>query len=110
MPPGNAGLLGGRQPPGEVDAALDQLVSLSLLTFSLDGQTMIANGLVPRVVRAGLSARRLAEVCRDAASLLHARAEALAGSPDRSAVRDVAEQLTALAEAAEARPAKPIRS
>ena len=97
---GHAGLLGGRQPPGEVDAALDRLVSLSLLTPSLDGQTMIANGLVPRVVRARLPARRLAEVCRDTASLLHARAEALAGSPDRSAVRDAAAQLTALAEAA----------
>jgi hypothetical protein len=30
--------------------ALDQLAGLSLLTFSPDGQTMIANSLVPRVV------------------------------------------------------------
>jgi Tetratricopeptide repeat len=95
-----AGILGGRLPSAEVDAALDQLVALSLLTFSPDGQTVTANSLVPRVVRAGLSATGLAEVCRDAASLLHAHAQAPAGSPDRLAVRDIAEQLTALAQVA----------
>ena len=100
IPPRKAGVLGGRLPSAEVDAALDQLATLSLLTFSPDGQTMIANSLVSGVVRAGLSARRLAEVCRDAASLLHAHAQAPAGSPDRLAVRDISEQLTALAQVA----------
>ena len=97
---GKAGLLGGRQPPAGVDAALDQLAGLSLLTFSLDGQTVIANGQVLRGVRDRLSRRRLAEVCRAAASLLGARARTLAGSSDRLAVRDVPGQVTALAEVA----------
>jgi len=96
----SAGVLGGRLPPAEVDAALDQLAGLSLLTFSLDGQTMIASSLVPGVVRAGLSAGRLAEVCRNAAALLHAHAQASAEAPDRLAVRDISEQLTALAQVA----------
>jgi tetratricopeptide (TPR) repeat protein len=96
----SAGILGGRLPSAEVDAALDQLASLSLLAFSLDGQTMIASSLVPGVVRAGLSARRLAEVCRNAAALLHAHAQASAEAPDRLAVRDISEQLTALAQVA----------
>jgi tetratricopeptide (TPR) repeat protein len=100
---GQAGLLGGRQMPAKVDAALDALASLSLLTFSLDGQIVIADGLVARVVRDGLPRRQLAEVCRGAASLLEARARSLAGSSDRPAIRDIPEQVTALAEAA--RPA-----
>ena len=94
-----------------MDAALDQLASLSLLTFSLDGQTMIASSLVPGVVRAGLSARRLAEVCRDAAALLARPGPG--ARPDRPialAVRDVSEQLTALAQAAGSARARPIRS
>ena len=96
----SAGILGERLPSAAVDAALDQLASLSLLTFSLDGQTAIASSLVPGVVRAGLSARRLAEVCRNAAALLHAHAQASAEAPDRLAVRDISEQLTALAQVA----------
>ena len=98
---GKAGLLGGRQTPAEVDAALDNLASLSLLTFSLDGQVIIADGAVAQVVRDGLSGRQLAEICRGAASLLEARARSLAESPDRLAVRDVPEQVTALARAAD---------
>jgi hypothetical protein len=98
---GNASLLGGgRQTPAEVDAALDKLASLSLLNSSLDGQIVIADGLVARVVRDGLSRRQLAEACRGAASLLEALARSLAGSSDRLAVRDVTEQVTALAQAA----------
>ena len=96
----SAGILGERLPSAAVDAALDQLASLSLLTFSLDGQTAIASSLVPGVVRAGLSARRLAEVCRNAAALLHAHAQASADAPDRLAVSDISEQLTALAQVA----------
>jgi len=96
---GKAGLLGGgRQTPAEVDAALDWLAGLSLLTTSLDG-------LVARTVRDGLSRRQLADVCQGAASLLEALARSLASSSDRLAVRDVTEQVTALAEAAS--PASP---
>jgi tetratricopeptide (TPR) repeat protein len=97
---GKAGLLGGRQTPAEVDAALDNLADLSLLTFSLDGQVIIADSAVAQVVRDGLSGRQLAEVCRGTASLLEARARSLADSSDRLAVRDVPEQVTALARAA----------
>ena len=97
---GKAGLLAGRHTPAEVDAVLENLASLSLLTFSLDSQVIIADGAVAQVVRDGLSGRQLAEVCRGAASLLEARARSLAESPDRLAVRDVPEQVTALARAA----------
>jgi tetratricopeptide (TPR) repeat protein len=98
---GKAGLLGGgRQTPAELDAALDKLASMSLLTISLDGQIVIADALVARVVRDRLSRRQLADVCRRAASLLEALARSLARSSDRLAVRDVTEQVTALAEAA----------
>ena len=58
---------------------------------------MIAHRLVLRVIRDELAARGgLAAVCRAAATVLGARAEALAGSQDRAAVRDIPEQVTAL--------------
>ena len=81
-----------------MDRALAQLAERSLLTFSLDGQTIIAHRLVTQVVRDGLARtgaveRRCAEA---AASVLEARARALAGSQDRPAVRDIPEQVTAL--------------
>ena len=61
----------------------------------------IAHRLVLRVVRDSLVQQgRLAAVCRAAASVLDARAGALAGSLDRAAVRDVPEQVTALWQAA----------
>ncbi len=99
---GQLGALGGhRVGPGQVDDALEQAARWSLLTFSLDGQVILANRLVTRVIRDELAGRRrLAAVCRGAAAALEARGEALAGSPDRPAVRDVPEQVTALAEAA----------
>jgi tetratricopeptide (TPR) repeat protein len=102
---GQLGALGGRRVAAPaVDAALEHAARWSLLTFSLDGQVMLANRLVARVIRDRLARRqRLAAVCRGAASVLGARAEELAGSPDRAAVRDVPEQVTALAAAA--RPA-----
>jgi tetratricopeptide (TPR) repeat protein len=97
---GQLGALGGhRVAAGQVDDALEQAARWSLLTFSLDGQVILANRLVTRVIREGLAGRRLAAVCQGAAAVLQARAEALAGSPDRPAVRDVPEQVTALAEA-----------
>ena len=101
---GRAGVLAGGGEPGAVaaagvvDGALARLAEASLLTFSLDGQAVIAHRLVLRVVRDGLARQgRLAAVCRDAA-VLDARAEALAGSLDRMAVRDIPEQVTALRE------------
>jgi tetratricopeptide (TPR) repeat protein len=99
---GQLGALGGRRvAAGQVDDALDQAARWSLLTFSLDGQVILASRLVSQVIRDGLArGQRLAAVCRAAAAILEARAEALAGSPDRPAVRDVPEQVTALAEAA----------
>jgi tetratricopeptide (TPR) repeat protein len=97
---GQAGVLGGgrhRVPAGVVDRALAQLAERSLLTFSLDGQTIIAHRLVSRVVRDGLAHQKwLTPVCRAAASVLEARAVALAGSQNRPAVRAIPEQVTAL--------------
>ena len=101
---GQAGVLaGGGDPLSEavVDEALGRLAEASLLAFSLDGQAVIAHRLVLRVVRERLVARGLlTAVCRAAASVLDARASALAGSPDRAAVRDVPEQVAALRQAA----------
>jgi len=83
-----------------VDRALAQLAERSLLTFSLDGQTIIVHRGVMRVVRDRLAKLgRLTAVCRAAALVLHARAGALAGSQDRPAARDIPEQVTALLEA-----------
>ena len=98
---GQAGVLSGggdeMVAAGVVDGALARLAERSLLTFSLDGQAVIAHRLVMRVVRDGLARRgRLAAVCRDAASVLDTRARALAGSLDRAAVRDIPEQVAAL--------------
>jgi tetratricopeptide (TPR) repeat protein len=80
-----------------VDRALERLAKRSLLTVSLDGQTLIAHRLVMLVVRDGLARQgRLTTVCRAAASVLDARARALKGSQDRSAVRDIPKQVAAL--------------
>ena len=104
---GQAGVLadgGHRVGAAVVDRALDQLADWSLLTISLDGQTITVHRVVSRVVREGLARRhRLTVACRRAASLLEARAQALARSRDRVAIRDISEQLTALAKTA--RPA-----
>ena len=79
------------------DAALGRLTESSLLSFSLDGQTVIAHRLVLRVIRDQLAKQgRLAAVCRVTALVLTLRARALAGSRDRTALRDVPEQITAL--------------
>ena len=104
---GQAGVLasgGHRVGAAAVDRALDQLADWSLLTLSLDSQTITVHRVVSRVVREGLARRhRLTVVCRRAASLLEARGQALARSRDRMAIRDISEQLTALARTA--RPA-----
>jgi tetratricopeptide (TPR) repeat protein len=99
---GRAGVLvaGGDRaevPADRVDAALARLAERSLLTFSLDGETVIAHPLVTRVVRDALAhTERLTAVCRNAACVLRNRAKSLVRSPDRRAVRDVAEQVAAL--------------
>jgi hypothetical protein len=103
---GQAGVLAGggeRATATLVDLALDQLAAWSLLTFSLDGQTIMAHRLVSQVIRDGLTRRdRLTAVCREAAAVLEARAQALAGSQDRLAVRDIPVQVAALADRAAA--------
>ena len=84
-------------PADLVDAALARLAERSLLTFSLDGETVIAHPLVTRVVRDALAhTERLTAVGRNAACVLRNRAKSLVSSPDRRAVRDVAEQVAAL--------------
>jgi tetratricopeptide (TPR) repeat protein len=99
---GRAGVLttGGDRaevPPDLVDTALARLAERSLLTVSLDGETVIAHHLVTRVVRDALAhEERLTAVCRNAAAVLGKRARSLVGSPDRPAVRDLAEQVAAL--------------
>ena len=99
---GQAGVLasgGHRISAAQVDRALDWLSQRSLLSVSLDDQTIIMHRLVARVVRAWLARReRLAAVCRVAASLLEARAITLGRSQDRPAVRDVPRQVEALLE------------
>jgi RNA polymerase sigma factor (sigma-70 family) len=80
-----------------VDQALDWLSDRSLLTFSLDGQSVMMHRLVAQVVRHGLiRRRRLGAVCWVAASVLEAHAIAVAGSQDRSAVRRIPQQVTGL--------------
>jgi tetratricopeptide (TPR) repeat protein len=84
-------------PADQVDGALARLAERSLLTFSLDGETVIAHRLVTRVVRDALAhTGRLTAAGRNAACVLRDRATSLVGSPDRRAVRDLAEQITAL--------------
>ena len=86
-------------PAGRVDGALAELADRSLLTFSLDGRTVIVHCLIMRVMQDVLVRReRIAAACRDAARVLIGRARALAGSPDHPAVRDFAGQVAALQE------------
>ena len=97
---GQAGVLtsGGRLvAPELVDRVLDWLSARSLLTFSLDGQTVIMHRLVARVIRNGLARRgRLTAAYEAAAFVLDVYALALVGSQDRRAVRGILQQVTAL--------------
>jgi RNA polymerase sigma factor (sigma-70 family) len=97
---GRAGVLAGggrRVEAALVDRVLDWLSDRSLLTFSLDGQTVVMHHLVAQVVRDGLvRQRRLGAVCWVAASVLEAHAIAVAGSQDRPGVRGIPQQVTAL--------------
>jgi putative intracellular protease/amidase len=102
---GYAGVLGSGELGAGVtadlaDGALGELAERSLLTFSLGGQAIIAHRLVMRVVRDQAAKQGcLTVVCQAAASVLAGRAETLARSQDRLAVRDIPEQVTALQEA-----------
>ncbi|GEM_PF-761815 len=97
---GQAGLLTSRGhgvPAALVDRALEWLGRRSLLTFSLDGQTVTMHPMVARVVRDGLARRRrLAATGLVAASVLDEYALALARSADRSAVRAIPQHVAAL--------------
>ena len=99
---GQAGLLGGgpeAEPEVDTDAeavagALGQLAERSLLSLSPDGQAVSANRGVLRAVRDRLAEQeRLAGTCRAAAAVLEARCEALVGSPNRLALRDIPDQV-----------------
>ena len=101
---GQAGSLGRRRRRSSaaadvVDRAVDQLAAQSLITLSLNGQNVVVHRLVARVIREVMAQRgRLAAVCQAAASVLDARAEALAASPDRRGIRDIPQQIMALQE------------
>ena len=99
---GRAGALtsGGRRVEAAVvDQVLDWLSDRSLLTSSLDGQTVTMHRLIARVIRHGLARRRrLGAVCWVAASMAEAYAIAQAGSQDRPAVRRIQQLVTALLE------------
>jgi O-antigen/teichoic acid export membrane protein/tetratricopeptide (TPR) repeat protein len=101
---GRAGVLAGRRPrsritPELVDRALVRLADRSLLSLSLDGQTVITHHVVAQAVSDNLARQgRLAAVYRVAASVLRMRTAALASSPDRVAARDLSEQVLALRE------------
>ena len=101
---GEAGVLASRRHRPQVsaqlvDVALGRLAERSLLAVGVDGQTVIAHGLVRQVARDQLLRRgRLAAVSRAVASVLDMRAAGLAGSPNRSAIRDILGQLAALRE------------
>ena len=115
---GQAGLLGGgpeAEPAPEVNtdaeavtAALGQLAERSLVSFSPDGRVVSAGRPVLRAVRDRLAEQgRLADTCRAAAAVLEARCEALVGSPNRLAVRDIPDQVRALGDVVAGLPGGP---
>ena len=105
---GQAGLLGGEPDAGAVAGALEQLAERSLLSFSRDGRIVSADRPVLRAVRDQLADQeRLAAACRAAASVLEARCEALADSPNRPAVLDIPGQVRALRDVVAGLPGEP---
>jgi RNA polymerase sigma factor (sigma-70 family) len=97
---GQAGVLasGGRLVAADlVDRVLEWLSGRSLLTFSVDGQTVVMNRLVARVIRNGLARRgRLMAAYEAAAFVLDVYSRALVGSQDRRALRGILQQVMAL--------------
>ena len=80
-----------------VDQTLQWLADKSLLNFSLDGQTVIAHGLVMEAIRDQLTKqRRLTAACRAAALVLELYVEFLAESHDREVIKDIPRQVMAL--------------
>jgi Domain of unknown function (DUF4062)/Tetratricopeptide repeat len=100
--PGRDGTLPGLTPEA-TDLALARLAGVSLLTFSVDGSTVTAHRLVMRVIRENLAAMEsLTTVCEAAERLLAGEADTRWENwhEDRAAVRDLVEQIMALAESA----------
>ena len=97
---GQAGVLASgrhRVEPRLVDRVLEWLGDRSLLTLSLDGQTVVLHRLVARVIRDELDRRRmLTTVCQAAAFVLDVHSRALVGSQDHRAVRGIPQHVTAL--------------
>jgi DNA-directed RNA polymerase specialized sigma24 family protein len=97
---GQAGVLTSgrhRVAANQVDRVLDWLSDRSLLTFSVDGQAVILPRVVARVIRNDLARRQnLMAVCETAAFVLDVYSRTLMGSPDRQAVREIPQQVTAL--------------
>ena len=97
---GQVGVLasGGRLVTADlIDRVLEWLSGRSLLTFSLDGRTVVMNRQVAQVIRSGLARRgRLAATYEAVAFVLDVYSQALVGSLDRRAVRGILQQLTAL--------------
>ena len=97
---GQAGVLasGGRLVAADlVDRVLEWLGGRSLLTFSLDGKTVVMHRLVARVIRIGLARRGLLTATYEAAAfVLDVYSRALVGSQDRRAIRGIVQQVTAL--------------
>jgi tetratricopeptide (TPR) repeat protein len=102
---GELGMLTSREnhrkcPPEEVDQALALLSGASLLTFSLDGNSVITHRLVMRTIRERLvREQRLPELCTAASRILDRQAASLKAAypnADRSAMRDLLEQITAI--------------
>jgi tetratricopeptide (TPR) repeat protein len=88
-------------PAAAVDQALAGLAERALLDVSLDGRAVSMHRLAARVVREALARHgRFTSVCRIAASVLEAHADALAGVGDEPAVPDLPEQVGALADSA----------
>jgi RNA polymerase sigma factor (sigma-70 family) len=80
-----------------VDRVLDWLSDRSLLTLSLDGQTVTLHRLVAQVIRDEMDRRHmLTAACETAAFVLDVYSRALVGSPDRRAVREIPQLVTAL--------------
>ena len=95
-------------PPEAADRVLARLAGVSLVTFSVDEAAVTVHRLVMRVIRENLAAvGQLTVACLAAARLLDAQATILdkRWHLDRAAARDLAEQVTALDEAAARCPA-----
>ena len=109
------GLLAAEGSPGELtddqlDRALARLAAASLLTFSLDATSVSAHRLVMRVIQdQHAEAGTHTIVCQTAAQLLDTQAQAFdrAWAQNRAAVRNLVEQITALAESAARYPGQP---